>query len=287
MDLIKNSSNAIYSTWDSTKWNSMGSINNGLPTLKIPTETSYSTTATFNSNYGTPSTTSTTVAEGKAVWNVVLDEFYKLFEVVIQLGAIIAVVIMYFKTIDELKLWLIIHKKDNFDGGSQGECFKVGDKVYKIFIQFIDDEYDEITEYDKTDIMQFSSIINNTYIWPNDTIMVGDIVVGYITNYVDAKQLCNINPLRVDLDKFDKNLVSVDDDIKKISDNGVKSFDVMYNILYGKVGFKIIDSLDYSKTDMNSSMLYKINCKNFYYGIRMFLVYGIFEDFVFQNKSLE
>lgn len=194
---------------------------------------------------------------------------------------------MYFKTIDELKLWLIIHKKDNFDGGSQGECFKVGDKVYKIFIQFIDDEYDEITEYDKTDIMQFSSIINNTYIWPNDTIMVGDIVVGYITNYVDAKQLCNINPLRVDLDKFDKNLVSVDDDIKKISDNGVKSFDVMYNILYGKVGFKIIDSLDYSKTDMNSSMLYKINCKNFYYGIRMFLVYGIFEDFVFQNKSLE
>lgn len=67
MDLIKNSSNAIYSTWDSTKWNSMGTGNNGLPTLKIPTEISSSTTATFNSNYGTPSTTSTTVAEGKAV----------------------------------------------------------------------------------------------------------------------------------------------------------------------------------------------------------------------------
>jgi len=193
---------------------------------------------------------------------------------------------MNFKSMNELKLWIKCHKMYNFDGGSQGECFKIGDKVYKIFIQYIEEEYIDIITYNKDDIMQFSHIVNNTYIWPNDIIMVGDMVVGYIMDYIDARSLCNINPLYVNLDKFESFLEKADEDIKVISNNGVKTFDVMYNIMYGKNGFKVIDSVEYSLCDMDSAELFKINSKNFYYEIRLFLTYGYFDEFIFNYNHL-
>ena len=65
MDTIKNSSNALYSTWATTNWNFDSSTNNGLPTLKIANDVSYSITVTFNSNYGTATTTTSKVPSGK------------------------------------------------------------------------------------------------------------------------------------------------------------------------------------------------------------------------------
>lgn len=193
---------------------------------------------------------------------------------------------MNFKSMDELKLWVKLNNKFNFDGGSQGECFKIGNKVYKIFIQYIEEDYYDMITYNKEDIMQFSHIVNNTYIWPNDVITVGDIVVGYIMDYVDAKSLCGINPLMINLDIFEKSLEIVNENIKVISNNGVKTFDVMYNIMYGKNGFKIIDSLEYSLCDDDVSKLIKINSKNFYYEIRLFLISGYFDEFIFNYNYL-
>lgn len=194
---------------------------------------------------------------------------------------------MKFNTFDELSLWLKCYENCKFnDSTSQGECYKIGNKVYKIFIQFLDEEYCDFIEYDNDSILQFSSIKNKTYIWPIDTIMVGDIVVGYITNYVDAKSLYKINPLLVNLDKFEKALESVIPDIKVISDNGVLTFDVAYNILYGRYGFKVIDHMEYSRTDMDSIELYRINKDRFNYEIRLFLIDGYFDEFINDNSLL-
>ena len=99
--------------------------------------------------------------------------------------------------------------------------------------------------------------------------MVGDIVVGYIYDYVIGRELCSINPLNISLDKFDNNLEIVSRYIKIISDFGVRTYDVMYNILYGNRGFSVIDSLEYVFSFENSEELYRVNAKNFNYGIRM------------------
>ena len=111
-------------------------------------------------------------------------------------------------------------------------------------------------------------------------IMVGDIVVGYIYDYVIGRELCSINPLNISLDKFDKNLEIVSRYIKIISDFGVRTYDVMYNILYGNRGFSVIDSLEYVFSFENSEELYRVNAKNFNYGIKLFLAYDYFDKFI-------
>lgn len=196
---------------------------------------------------------------------------------------------MIFRTFDEFHLWLERHEGCILDGGSQGMCYKIGNKVYKIFLQFID-EIDEIEEnfvvYDKDSLLQFSSIVNNSYVFPKDVIMASDMVVGYITDYVEAKSLHKTNPLSIDLDIFGNKLEKVNNDIKIISDNGVISYDVIYNILYGNDGFKVIDTMEYARTDMDSLNLYRINKERFNYEIRLFLIDGYFDDFINSDKTL-
>ena len=193
---------------------------------------------------------------------------------------------MKFKTIGEFYLWLKKHEMCILDSGSQGICYKIGNKVYKIFLQFIDDIQEDIIEYDSENILQFSSIENGTYIFPSDVILLGDMVIGYITDYVNATALNKINPLGVDLDKFERDLECVYSDIKIISDSGVCSYDVVYNILYGNSGFKIIDTLEYTNIPIDRMELYNINKRNFNIGIGWFLTYGYFDDFLLRNESL-
>lgn len=191
---------------------------------------------------------------------------------------------MKFNTIGELFLWLKKYNSCFLDRGSQGVCYKKGNKVYKIFHQFIDIDDDEFIVYGSEDILKFSSIVNNTYIFPNDIIYVGDTVVGYITDYVDARNLDSLNPLMFDLDRFELDLKRVYVDTEIISNFGVCSYDVLYNIMYGEDGFKIIDTFEYSKSLINKEQLVGINRYNFNVGVQLFLIDGFFDDFI--NSSL-
>ncbi|MBQ2872687.1 MAG: hypothetical protein IJE89_01645 [Bacilli bacterium] len=193
---------------------------------------------------------------------------------------------MVFKSMKELKEWLDFCDCAYLSEGGQGRCYKIGNKVYKIFLQYIEEDDDEITPYYKDDILQFSDIVNNTYIFPTDVIMVGEIVVGYITDYAPSMSLYKTDPLTVDLSLFERSLEITLPDIKTISDNGVLSFDVTYNILYGKDGFKVIDTLDYSKTNIDSDKLFAMNKDRFYHEIRLFLIDEYFDKFVSRNKFL-
>lgn len=79
--------------------------------------------------------------------------------------------------------------------GSQGTCFHntCNNKVYKIFNCFLEDDdifkyYHEFT-YRKEDIMRFSNIKNDTFFWAEDVITLNNKVIGYVTNYTNAKPL--------------------------------------------------------------------------------------------------
>lgn len=193
---------------------------------------------------------------------------------------------MRFETFGEFYLWLTKYEMCILDNGSQGVCYRIGNKVYKIFFQFLDELEEDIIEYNKDEILQFDSIVNDTYIFPSNVILVGDVVVGYITDYVNAKSLDKINPLSINLDLLEKKLESVYSDIKIISDCGVRSFDVVYNILYGRCGFKIIDTMEYTKPDIDVGELYMINKDNFNTGIKLFLTDDYFDEFILCNNSL-
>lgn len=170
--------------------------------------------------------------------------------------------------------------------GSQGECYldKNNKLVYKIYHQFLDN-YDDI-KYNYNEVMRFSNVSNNTYIFPKDIIDVNDEIVGYTMDYVSAKDLSSINPLLVKLDRLITNINNVSIDIEHISDNGILSYDVMYNILY-KTKFNVIDTDEYMYKDIDPNILFEMNKQRFDYALYNFLVDGYFNEFVNSYRKLK
>lgn len=196
---------------------------------------------------------------------------------------------MRFKNSDKLLGFLNKKYVIELGSGSQGICYlnKLNKKVYKIFHQFFDFNFEDFSiSYGKDEIMRFKDVANSSFVFPKDVIWVKDEVIGYVTDYVEGKSLFEFNPLFVHLDDFCDSLKLVGKDIECISNFGVMSFDVMYNILYGKGGIKVIDTLDYSLSSLDSKELLRINSENFNSEIFYFLIDVFFENFVASDALL-
>ena len=189
---------------------------------------------------------------------------------------------MKFKSKRDLLLKTIVLKE--IGEGSQGICYldKNNKLIYKIYHEFFNEC---MSDYNYNNIMQFSNIKNNTYIFPKDVIEVDDKVVGYIEPYVNSKDLSSINPLKISLDKLITNINNARIDIERISEYGIQTYDVMYNILY-KNKFNVIDSDEYVIKDIDPSILIERNNNNFDYAIYNFLIDNYFEEFVNSYREL-
>lgn len=126
------------------------------------------------------------------------------------------------------------------NSGSQGECYIDKNKkmVYKLLFY-----YEGLT---KEELLRFSYIKNKTFIWPTEEIMVGQRIVGYIMPYRKVKNLYDLNPMSINLNDLETAITKAYTDIQLITDNSVKAYDIMYNILYSRKKFSIIDTADYS-----------------------------------------
>lgn len=177
------------------------------------------------------------------------------------------------------------NNKNNFDlylkrlfflgMGSQGICYldKKNKIVYKIFHGYFDDE-DE--GYTVDDILKFSGIRNNTFIWPNDVVYANGRIIGYTMPYVSSVNLCNTDLLSTNLNLLEKAIDKSYCDIEILTKNNVCLYDVMYNILYSNGKINVIDSMEYNFG--NASL--KENMVAFDAEIRYFLVDNYFDEFV-------
>ena len=181
------------------------------------------------------------------------------------------------------------NNKNNFDlylkrlfflgMGSQGICYldKKNKIVYKIFHGYFDDE-DE--GYTADDILKFSGIRNNTFIWPSDVVYANGRIIGYTMPYVSSVNLCNTDLLSTNLNLLEKAIDKSYCDIEILTKNNVCLYDVMYNILYSNGKINVIDSMEYNFG--NASL--KENMAAFDAEIRYFLVDNYFDEFV--NKDI-
>lgn len=177
------------------------------------------------------------------------------------------------------------NNKNNFDlylkrlfflgMGSQGMCYldKKNKIVYKIFHGYFDDE-DE--GYTVDDILKFSGIRNNTFIWPSDVVYANGRIIGYTMPYVSSVNLCNTDLLSTNLNLLEKAIDKSYCDIEILTKNNVCLYDVMYNILYSNGKINVIDSMEYNFG--NASL--KENMAAFDAEIRYFLVDNYFDEFV-------
>ena len=177
------------------------------------------------------------------------------------------------------------NNKNNFDlylkrlfflgMGSQGICYldKKNKIVYKIFHGYFDDE-DE--GYTADDILKFSGIRNNTFIWPSDVVYANGRIIGYTMPYVSSVNLCNTDLLSTNLNLLEKAIDKSYCDIEILTKNNVCLYDVMYNILYSNGKINVIDSMEYNFG--NASL--KENMAALDAEIRYFLVDNYFDEFV-------
>lgn len=165
--------------------------------------------------------------------------------------------------------------------GSQGICYlrKEDNIVFKIFHDYFD--YED-TGYNSEDILKFSNIKNNTFLWPKDIIKVSNTIIGYTMPYKNVKNLYQVSPLLVNLSSLEQGIIKAEKDIKLLTDEEVKLYDVRYNILYSNKKIYIIDTLDYSYRRVT----YEENRMPLDQEIMLFLVDNYFDDFVQSDKLL-
>lgn len=196
---------------------------------------------------------------------------------------------MYFNNKKDFIYFLSI--KHYLNSGSQGTCFLDLKKniVYKIFNQFLDNDfdYDEYIEYNNDEIMRFSNITNNTFIFPKDVIIVNNEVVGYITDFVKAIHLNCVSNLCVNLDNFERAINIAYKDVKLLSDNKITLFDVLYNLLYDEENDKFyVTDTDEFGIELNDLNYDDYNLKNFNSEIYWFLIDGYFDEFIKDHNDL-
>jgi len=187
---------------------------------------------------------------------------------------------MEFKNKQELQESII--KMRYIGMGSQATCYlDVNNQlVYKIFHFYLEEKF--ANKYSYEDIMRFSNIKNQTFIWPNDVILVNNKIEGYTLPYKNAKNLCYIDPLTINLRQFENGIYKALEDIKLLTDNNVSINDIVYNIMYSNANFYVIDTIEYE----NRKVSYNHNVEGFDYELKHFLVDGYFDDFIKENRML-
>ena len=101
--------------------------------------------------------------------------------------------------------------------------------------------------------------------------------------YKKLKNLYEINPLLVNLNILEDATIKAEEDVKLLTDNKVKLYDVRYNILYSNGTMNIIDTLEYSSREVT----YEENRQNIDEELMLFLVDNYFDNFVKSDKILK
>lgn len=196
---------------------------------------------------------------------------------------------MIFKSVKELNH----HIKTNcvaISFGSKGTTYydKTSNRVIKIFDMALNYDDYEYFEYKDIDFLRFKGVKNSTYLFPIEIIFLNDRAVGYSSELAKGSSLYRIDPLSVNLDSIKSAFIKTLLDVKAISNNGILTDDLPYNTLFYPKGSKlfIIDTDDYSFSDMDSSSLYASNNAQVGNSLKMFLVDGYFDGVVRNNKYL-
>lgn len=184
---------------------------------------------------------------------------------------------IYFTKEEFNKLW---NKLEYLGGSSEGTCKRLNNKET---MKYLDGPYVSLNE---EQILMFKDIKNKTYLFPYKILYINNEIMGYITRYSSGKNLIEVPRDTIRFDKFIIGSKNVEDDTKNLSDEGVLTHDILFNILYKNGIFHMIDTYYYEIVDEDNESLYKKNISYFNYSLLEFLVKDRFYKFVFTSKEL-
>ena len=184
---------------------------------------------------------------------------------------------IYFTREEFNKLW---YKLEYLGRGGEGICKRLNNKE---IIKYLDSPY---ANFDGEKILKFKEFKSKTYLFPYKIVCIENEIMGYITRYSSGKNLIEVPRDTIRFDKFIIGSKNVEDDTKNLSDEGVLTHDILFNILYKNGIFHMIDTYYYEIVDEDNESLYKKNISYFNYSLLEFLVKDRFYKFVFTSKEL-
>lgn len=139
--------------------------------------------------------------------------------------------------------------------GSEGNCYRLNKET--VFKYLCGPNYEQ---RDKEEILQFKDINIPNYVFVQNIAYLKNEIVGVLMQYINGENLeiHNLYRLRI------INLIKMFDDLieatKKLSDLGISVFDVCpVNVIYSSTRLYLIDTMDYSRVDIDSEILFKEN----------------------------
>lgn len=145
--------------------------------------------------------------------------------------------------------------------GSEGTCYKIGNKTYKLYNSFYKSLLNNDREIER--LLRFRDVIVNNIYFIRGLIYYNNEMIGSITDYAKGIDCGYINLHRKNIDKIIKALSVLKKDIYELSRLGIYVDDVyLCNILYDNINFKLIDTASYISTlDKDISVIYRKNMK--------------------------
>lgn len=195
---------------------------------------------------------------------------------------------MFFKSQDSFNEF-IGYRCNSIGVGGQAECFLGPDnRVYKVFHN--SDICSDESPYSEDFLLRFKGLDNNTFIFADDVINVNGKIVGYISKFIPGKNLSDRDPLRIDLDSLEDNILKARNDIIDISSKDIVLNDVCLNLMIrddNSFFVKDFDEFSHNIGIYDNKTLIDKNRRKFDKELYLFLVDDFFDEFVNQYKDLK
>ncbi|MEG2322199.1 MAG: hypothetical protein RSB71_01750 [Bacilli bacterium] len=165
-------------------------------------------------------------------------------------------------------------------GGSEATCYKFKNMVLKYF------NGPCCEQRDKEQIMQFTNLNNDSFLFPKAIIYIKEEIVGCLMPFVEGKNNNEFVFKRANYQQIIDATTKIYNDTLLLSDKKIIGIDICdVNTIFDGNKFSIIDTLDFY-VDLNKDNIFKGNISAFSNGLFEHLVVSV-KDFVNDKESLK
>lgn len=165
--------------------------------------------------------------------------------------------------------------------GSEGDVYKIDDKTVRKHIQNYDNRKHSVLDYTR-----YKDLKLKHYYFGKKVYIYNSEIAFVDYDYCPCSTLSTIDPFKIKLSEFISGYRKLEKDTITLTQNGIKSFDVLNNCMYAPKNMSVIDTTEFKPSDIDYEELLKNNLHLIQDEYLDFLVDGNFNYFIDLSKKL-